>query len=112
MRERGAAAGGFGPVSRPVLHTVPRPTALHERLPGFAFMLAGERGARIDEQFQWWCGDNDIDMQSRLLGGTLILPGQVLHHFPDQSTYQNPALAARPAIDMALFVQKWGFRPW
>lgn len=114
MRHMKVAAVSTGPVSLPVLHTRPRPTPLHQRMAGFAFMLAGELGVRADETLQWWCGDNDIDMQSRLKGGTLILPevkGMAIRHlFPDQSTVGEQA--AQTAVDMERFVARWGWRPW
>ena len=116
MRQMKVAAASTGPVGLPVLHTRPNTTALHQRMAGFAFMLAGELGVRADETMYWWCGDNDIDMQSRLKGGTIVLPERrhgstmIRHLFPDQSTMGEQA--ARTAIDMERFVAKWGFRPW
>jgi hypothetical protein len=116
MRNMKVAAASTGPVNLPVLHTRPGVTPLHQRMAGFAFMLAGEMGVRADETMHWWCGDNDIDMQSRLKGGTVVLPDRVSgmtsvkHLYPDLSTVGEQA--ARTAIDMARFVVKWGFRPW
>lgn len=112
MRQAGAAAGcSTNTVSRPALCTVPGTTPLSLRLTGYAFILRGETGLRFDEQFHWWCGDNDIDMQARQAGGTLLLPGYPVEHLhPDQST--RGVLAERTAVDMQLFVDKWGFRPW
>lgn len=111
MRSMNVAAASMGPVRLPVLHTRPGSTRLDQRMAGFAFILAGELGVRADETMQWWCGDNDIDMQSRLKGGTVILPDNgVKHLYPDQGT--TGTLAARTAIDMQRFVDKWGFRPW
>lgn len=111
MRGMNVAATSMGPVTLPILHTKPGTTRLDHRMAGFAFMLAGELGVRADETLQWWCGDNDIDMQSRLKGGTVILPDTgVRHLYPDQTTVGE--LAARTAVDMQRFVDKWGFRPW
>lgn len=111
MRNMQVAAASMGTVHLPVLHTRPGTTRLDQRMSGFAFILAGELGVRADESLEWWCGDNDIDMQSRLKGGTLILPDTgVKHLYPDQST--TGELAAQTAVDMQRFVDKWGFRPW
>lgn len=116
MRGMKVAAASTGPVPLPVLHTRPGTTALHQRMAGFAFMLAGELGVRADETLHWWCGDNDIDMQSRLKGGTIVLPERrhgsttIKHLFPDQSTVGEQAV--RTQVDMERFVAKWGFRPW
>lgn len=111
MTANGALAAGYG--QSPALHRNPGTTPLDQRLPGYAFVLDGAAGLRADEQFHWWCGDNDLDMQARKAGGTLVLAGDpVRHMFPDRSTLQNPVLQARTGEDMRLFVQKWGFRPW
>jgi len=113
MRSNACAAAGYGPVDRVTVHDSPGTTRLDERMPGWAFLLRGEAGIRADEQFRWWCGDNDIDMQARRLGGTLIYPGDhVKHYFPDQSTATRPELQAMTGPDMARFVEKWGWRPW
>ena len=111
MRTMKVAAASMGTVTMSILHTQPAPTALHQRMQGFAFMLAGELGVRADESLEWWCGDNDIDMKSRLKGGTVIIPDTgVRHLYPDQTT--NGVLAAQTAVDMQRFVDVWGFRPW
>lgn len=110
MRQMNVAAAAMGPVPLPILHTKPGTTRLDQRMAGFAFVLAGELGVRADETLEWWCGDNDIDMQSRMKGGTVILPGAVKHLYPDQTT--TGELAAQTAVDMQRFVDKWGFRPW
>ena len=110
MRQMNVAAASMGQVPMPVLHTRPGTTQLHQRMEGYAFMLAGEQGVRADESLEWWFGDNDIDMQSRLKGGTVILPGSVEHRYPNGTTVGE--LAAQTAVDAQRFVDKWGFRPW
>jgi len=110
MRSASCAAAGYGP--RLAVHRTPGTTDLMDRLPGFAFILAGETGIRADEDLRWWCGDNDLDMQARAISGTLIWPGEVVHLYPDLSTYFNPVLQAQTGLDMDRFVKKWGFRPW
>lgn len=111
MRSAGAAAGSYCGGGGPWLHTQPGVTPLSQRLCGWAFMLNGGRGLRADERLRWWCGDNDLDMQARLKGGTLVLPGDPVQHlYPDQST--RGVLAEQTALDMMAFVEIWGFRPW
>jgi glycosyltransferase involved in cell wall biosynthesis len=112
MRFRGAAAGSSGlPTGRYYLHSGAGTTALSHRMQGHAFVLRGEVGLRADETLQWWCGDNDLDMQARKAGGTVIIGGYPVEHlYPDQST--TGELAAQTAIDMQTFVDKWGWRPW
>jgi glycosyltransferase involved in cell wall biosynthesis len=114
MRNWGCAAASAGlsdgtPGSR--IHRTPGTTSLHQRMQGFAFILKGEAGLRADERLRWWCGDNDLDMQARAAGGTLVAATPVIEHLhPDQST--TGVLAEQTGIDMATFVDKWGFRPW
>lgn len=113
MRRSGAAAGstGLGSGLTAIVHNEPGTTNLAYRLQGHAFVLRGEAGLRADERLAWWCGDNDLDMQARLKGGTLIMGGwPVVHLHPDEST--RGELAAQTGIDMATFVDKWRFRPW
>lgn len=109
MESASAVAGGYN--GDMVLHKRPGTTPLHQRMPGHAFLLRRTAEVYADERLRWWCGDNDIDMQSRVRGGTLILPGDpVAHLHPDQST--TGVLAQQTALDMACFVAKWSFRPW
>lgn len=113
MRTWGAAAGssGYSDKSTSYLHRTPGTTALAHRMQGHAFILRGEAGLRADETLQWWCGDNDLDMQARKAGGTVIIGGYPVEHLhPDQST--RGELAAQTAVDMQTFVDKWGWRPW
>lgn len=111
MREFGCYAGAFadGPL---VIHREPGVTALDRRMPGYAFIIRGN--LRADERLRWWCGDNDLDMQARQAGGTVLCRqfdlGPAQHLYPDQST--RGVLAEQAALDMATFVEKWGFRPW
>lgn len=93
------------------IHRMPGTTALQQRMTGYAFVLKGEAGLRADERLAWWCGDNDLDMQARQAGGTIIIGGYPVEHLhPNQSTTGD--LAAQTAVDMATFVMKWGWRPW
>ena len=113
MRNWEAAAGssGLGASTGAYVHRTPGTTALPLRLQGHAFILKGEAHLRADERLEWWCGDNDLDMQARRAGGTVIIGGWPVEHLhPDQST--RGELAAQTGVDMATFVDKWGWRPW
>lgn len=112
MRAWEAAAGSSGLAGGTTyVHRIPGTTALHLRMQGHAFVLKGETHLRADERLAWWCGDNDLDMQARQAGGTVIIGGYPVEHLhPDQST--TGELAARTGIDLATFVEKWSFRPW
>lgn len=113
MRGYGAAAGSshpfeaagdrlWGPDAEPSIYT---------RVTGWAFMLRGELGFRFDEQFQWWCGDDDMSVWARNNGGLVHIGG-----FPVQNTHANQStvgeLAEIAAADMQRFVNKHGRRPW
>jgi hypothetical protein len=80
-------------------------------LTGYAFMLAGEKGLRANEDLHWYFSDNYIDWESRKLGGTVVIPG-----FPVQHLYANgqmgPDLQVRVAVDAQNFVDLYGMRPW
>jgi hypothetical protein len=82
------------------------------RLAGWAFILRGEwEGARLDEQFRWWCGDDDISLRARQGGGLVHVGGlHVPNEHADQST--TGVLAGQTALDMQAFVDKHGRRPW
>lgn len=104
-------SGGRGPV--PVVHHHAGPVDLYTRLQGFAFVLAGEKGIRADEELVWWGSDDQIDWESRLAGGTVMVPGlHVEHLYPNAQTNHSPELSAQTGRDMELFAKKWGKRPW
>ena len=78
---------------------------------GFAFIVAGETGIRADEQFAWYCGDDDLEWRLSASGGVVVIPG-----FPVQHLHPNaqvtPEIHELIAKDMQSFVDKWGTRPW
>jgi hypothetical protein len=80
-------------------------------LTGYAFILAGEKGLRANEDLRWYFSDNYIDWESRKLGGTVVIPG-----FPVQHLYANgqmgPDLQVRVQVDAQNFVDLYGMRPW
>lgn len=104
-----ACSGGMGTLS--TLHRKAMAVPLHTRMQGFAFMLAGEQRLRADEQFRWYCGDDDLDWQAREAGGMVMIAGyHVQHIYPNAQ--MTPQLQTYAAEDMGRLVQKWGFRPW
>ena len=111
MREFKAAAACSGGSGMPVLHTHSGPVPLHTRMQGFAFILAGESGLRADEQFRWYCGDDDLGWRAAGVGGMVMIPGfHVNHLYPNQQV--TPEMQGLIAEDMQRFVDKWGQRPW
>lgn len=111
MRETGAAAASQSPFGGRHFWGAGTAASVMTRLTGWAFMLRGELGLRIDERFQWLCGDDDISIQAREAGGVVHVPG-----FPVQNTKENQStrgvLAEIGGQDMQRFVDKWGYRPW
>lgn len=98
----------FGTGSR-VLHRVPQPTRVQDRICGYCFMLRGETGIRADEELRWWFGDDDIDWRARQAGGSLLVPGvSVVHRAPDVQTRADPVLSEQTNTDHKTWKAKWG----
>jgi glycosyltransferase involved in cell wall biosynthesis len=109
MRKVGAAAGCSGPAS--AHHTEPGPVPLWTRLQGFAFVLAGERGLRANEDIHWYFTDDYLDWESRKLGGMVMVPGFPVDHLHPNGQ-MTPELHAQCAKDAQTFVDIYGMRPW
>lgn len=115
MRVRGAAmaypdqSGGRAEI----LHTVPGPVPLSQRITGYAFMLRGETGLRADESMAWWFSDDSLDWEAREHGGSLLVPGiPVQHRAPDVQTNARPELVEQTRRDRETFINRWGKAPW
>lgn len=117
MRLHGADAGSSDPFDRrpPGMTWLLRadaPMGVDTRLAGWAMMLRGEwEGARFDERFRWWCGDDDMSLRARQAGGLVHVGGYpVPNTGADTST--RGVLAEQSARDMQTFVDVHGRRPW
>jgi hypothetical protein len=98
---------------RQILHTKAEPVDLRTRITGYAYLLRGEAGLRLDESMAWWASDDDIDWVARELGGALLVPGlAVEHRCPNGSMYERPELQTQAGRDMETFRKKWGKTPW
>jgi hypothetical protein len=96
-----------------ILHTQAGPIDLRQRITGYAYMLRGETGLRLDEDLAWWYGDDSLDWTARERGGALLVPGiPVEHRAPNVSTNQRPELLEQTGRDRATFLNKWGRTPW
>jgi GT2 family glycosyltransferase len=96
-----------------ILHTKAAPVDLRQRITGFAYMLRGETGLRLDESMAWWYSDDDLDWTAREQGGALLVPGlAVEHRCPNVSTYERPELGEQTGRDRETFQAKWGRTPW
>ena len=111
MREMRAAAACSGAPYMPVLHTKPGPVALDTRMQGFAFMVAGEKGLRANEDLRWYFSDDWMDWDARRNGGMVMIQGfQVQHLYPNGQ--MTPELQMFCAEDAAKFQTLWGMMPW
>jgi hypothetical protein len=107
------AFGVGGPERVDVYQEIGTLRSLDTRMAGFAFMIRGESGLRLDESIRWWYGDDDLGQQACAAGGRVVVHGLTFEHRkPDQQTYADPRLVAQAGADRATFVAKWGFQPW
>lgn len=96
-----------------ILQTKAEPIDLRQRITGFAYLLRGETGLRLDEDLAWWYGDDDLDWRAREHGGALLVPGlAVEHRCPNGSMYERPELGEQAGRDRETFQAKWGRTPW
>jgi GT2 family glycosyltransferase len=94
------------------LHTRPEPIDLRQRITGYAYLLRGEMGLRLDESMAWWYSDDDLDWRARASGGALLVPGHpVEHRAPNGSMYERPELHDQALRDRTTFITKWGKAP-
>jgi GT2 family glycosyltransferase len=98
--------------TRQILHTEARPVDLRTRITGYAYLLRGETGLRLDEAMAWWYSDDDLDWRARAQGGALLVPGwPVEHRTPNGSMYERPELHTQAVRDRQTFITKWGKAP-
>lgn len=96
-----------------ILHTKAVPVDLRQRITGYAYMLRGEAGLRLNEAMAWWYSDDDLDWRAREQGGALLVPGiPVDHRCPNGTLYERPELEEQTVRDRETFAAKWGRTPW
>lgn len=112
LREYAAAAAcsGGGSVF-PLVQRDPGAVPLDRRMQGFAFMLAGEKNIRANEDLRWYFSDDYIDWVAREQGGMVMIPGySVQHLYPNgQMTGELHQMCAE---DAGKFQSLWGRMPW
>ena len=115
MRDHGAAAGSthqWREISQPILKLLPD-NDLHNRMCGWAYVVAGEKTLRADEDLKWWWCDTDMDWGARTQGGMIICPGPVAYNIqPNDFTNREPTLAHQAGVDRQTFARKHGGSPW
>lgn len=109
-RDPSAVMAGPKPEFGTSKETRPVPLGIHVRVPGFCFMLTSLNPIRADEQFRWWCGDDDLEWRARKLGGTLRVGRIEYGHLGDG--VPKGELLALAKEDLIRFEAKWGIRPW
>lgn len=112
MRTHGCVAGSGAARVTSNVHVwkSAEPVNLFHRMQGYAFILASEGGLRVDEQFRWWFGDDDVDWSARERAGTVVVGWAVVKHLhPSGST--NGELARIAGEDRERFRTKWGRTP-
>jgi hypothetical protein len=98
--------------TRQILHTQAGPVDMRTRITGYAYLLRGEAGLRLDESMAWWYSDDDLDWRAREQGGALLVPGHpVEHRAPNGSMYERPELHDQAVRDRTTFITKWGKAP-
>ncbi len=115
LRAHRASAGSTGPLEprNDYLLKAELDGNVYERMCGWAFVLAGEKGLRADETMHWWFVDSDLDYQARRLGGTIICPGpSVPNELPGAWTNAKPELGTRAGLDRQAFNAKWNVNYW
>jgi glycosyltransferase involved in cell wall biosynthesis len=113
MRAHGAAAAcsdPYGAQAYPVLKLKPDADIM-ARMTGWAFMLRGEVGLRLDEDYRWWWGDTQLDWDARAAGGMLVVPGYRVENTLANTSTTGP-LAEQAGLDRATFKRKNGWNPW
>lgn len=81
---------------------------------GWAFMVRAELRANdtlppIDEQFEWWCGDDDLARQLMLSGWIQAkVLGVGFEHIGEASSRDRPEVELMKGPDIERFKQKYG----
>lgn len=77
-------------------------------LSGWAFIVRGETGLRVDERFEWWYGDDDLQLQVESQGKQVVCVGVTCKHLEPNKSSQTPEKQAIIAKDRERFLEKWG----
>jgi hypothetical protein len=110
MHDAAAACSG-GDQTFAIVQRAPGPVPLQHRLQGFAFILAGEKEIRANEDLRWYFSDDYVDWVAREKGGMVMVPGrQVNHLYPNaQMTGELHHMCGE---DAGKFLSLWGRMPW
>lgn len=87
-----------------------RPLIPYEpRIWGSIWMLDVAKDLRPDPRYQWWYGDNDLDIRARTKhGGVVLVDVPYEHVHPTEATFNSPDLIALVDQDAVRFEQQYG----
>lgn len=116
MEQHGAAAGcsspGWDAVGFTMKKTAPDNDLVY-RMPGWAFILDGNKNLHADERLHWWWCDTDLDWRARTVGGMVMIGGYpVPNRLPNDFTLNVPGLLDQAGQDGLTFAEIHGSRPW
>lgn len=78
---------------------------------GWAFAVHKDCPLTFDEQFEWWCGEDDFAFQVASKGkGIVQVQVECRHLHPNESTYSDPERLTLAGEDQERFRAKWGRR--
>jgi len=83
-----------------------------QTMSGWAFMVRGEVGVRVDEQFRFWFTDADLERQVRRAGKlTVCVGGCHARHLQPMESSKTPQRLAQAKADEFRFAAKWNVDP-
>lgn len=74
---------------------------------GYCWVLDMKSGIRLDEEYVWWYGDRDLDLQTRKVKGVVHVPAMVKHLHGNELTRDNKELVELTKKDEDRFFTKW-----
>lgn len=74
---------------------------------GYCWVLDLKSNIRLDENYKWWYGDRDLDLQARKVKGVVHVPAMVRHIHGNELTSSNPELMEITRLDEKYFTEKW-----
>jgi hypothetical protein len=86
------------------------PTPFQGWVCGYCWVLDLASDVRPDENYRWWYGDRDIDIQAKNNGGVIHVPAMVRHLHGNQSTDASAELTKLTEADEDYFFSKWNLK--
>ena len=74
---------------------------------GYCWVLDLKSNIRLDENYKWWYGDRDLDLQARKVKGVIHVPAMVRHIEGNVLTSQSNELMELTKLDEKYFTEKW-----